>query len=290
LKNDANRNPPAVLLGGGLIAVSAARELGAAGVPVYAVGDAKSDTVGFSKYCSEFVDVGGEGAAEDRLFEWLESGPRGGVVFPCRDDFLEIVANKRSTFEEHGYRMLEYKDDVILDMLDKQRTYELAREAGIPAPRTTRIRRGEELKIADEFGFPCALKPIFSHAFAQHFGGRQKVLVATNHADLEEAWEAFASVGVEVLLTEIIPGPDSQFYSILAYMTEDQEPLFLITKRKYRQYPIEFGLGTYHATDWNPVVAELGTEFLRAVPSNSVLGPITRPTGTLSWPSSERSF
>jgi predicted ATP-grasp superfamily ATP-dependent carboligase len=48
-------------------------------------------------------------------------------------------------------------------------------------------------------------------------------------------------------------------------MSEDQEPLFLITKQKFRQYPIEFGLGSYHATTWNPVVAELGTEFLRAI-------------------------
>jgi D-aspartate ligase len=258
-------NPPAVLLGGGLIAVSAARELGSAGIPVYALGDAKSDTVGFSRYCAEFIDVGGEGFAGERFFSWLESGPRGAVIFPCRDDFLEIVARNRQTIEGSGYRMLEYKDDMILAMLDKERTYELARAVGVPAPRTVVVRSANDLDAAEEIGFPCALKPNYSHAFAEHFGGRQKVLLAESAQELREAWHAFESHDIDVILTEIIPGADDRFHSILTYMAEDQEPLFLITKQKFRQYPIQFGLGSYHATTWNPVVAELGTTFLRAI-------------------------
>jgi D-aspartate ligase len=265
VKTRKKTNPPAVLLGGGLIAVSAARELGSAGIPVYALGDAKEDTVGFSKYCTEFIDVGGEGAGEERFFSWLESGPRGAVIFPCRDDFLEIVARNRPKIEDDGYRMLEYKDDIVLAMLDKQRTYELAREVGVPAPRTIPVWSASDLEAAGEIGFPCALKPVYSHVFAERFGGRQKVLVAENAEQLRDAWQAFDAYGIDVILTEIIPGPDDRFHSILTYMGDDQEPLFMITKQKFRQYPIEFGLGSYHATTRNPAVAELGTAFLRAI-------------------------
>jgi D-aspartate ligase len=265
LKTNANQNPPAILLGGGLIAVATARELGSAGIPVYALGDAKADTVGFSRHCTEFVDIGGLGSPQERFFTWLESGPRGAVVVPCRDDFLEIVARNRSTIEADGYRMLEANDDVVLAMLSKDRTYELARQAGIPAPRTMTIRTADDLGAAAEIGFPCALKPISSHAFAKHFGGRQKVLVAEDRAQLAEAWKTFEALGIGVLLTEIIPGPDDNSHSIFTHMTAEQEPLYLVTKRKFRQYPIKFGLGSYHITTWNPVVAELGMSFVRAV-------------------------
>jgi D-aspartate ligase len=265
LKTKTNANPPAVLLGGGLIAVAAARELGSAGIPVYALGDARSDTVGFSKYCTKFIDIGGLGSPQERLFTWLESGPRGAVVFPCRDDFLEIVARNRSAIENNGYRMIEAKDEVVLAMLDKARTYELAREAGVPAPKTASIRTAADLDVVEEIGFPCALKPLSSYTFAKEFGGRKKVLVADNRAELDMAWEVCESHGLDVLLTEIIPGPDDQYHSIISYMTEEQEPVFLLTKRKFRQYPVKFGLGSYHATNWNPAVAELGASFLRHV-------------------------
>jgi D-aspartate ligase len=67
-----------------------------------------------------------------------------------------------------------------------------------------------------------------------------------------------------MVLTEIIPGRDDAFESYYSYLDENGEPLFEFTKRKLRQYPTRFGLGTYHKTDWNPEVAELGLAFLRA--------------------------
>ena len=49
---------PAILLGGGPIAVSVARSLGRAGIRVYALGSAPPDTVAHSRYCDVFVNLG----------------------------------------------------------------------------------------------------------------------------------------------------------------------------------------------------------------------------------------
>jgi hypothetical protein len=94
--------PPAVLLGGEAIAVSAARSLGA-GVRVYALGDAKFDAVAHCRYCDTFVDLGSGEGVQERWLEWLQKeGPRGAVILPCNDDGLEMIARNRQLLTDLG--------------------------------------------------------------------------------------------------------------------------------------------------------------------------------------------
>ena len=68
-----------------------------------------------------------------------------------------------------------------------------------------------------------------------------------------------------MLVTEFIPGPDDQFSSYYSFLDEEGSPLFHFTKRKLRQFPPRFGGGTYHVTEWQPEVAELGLRFFQGV-------------------------
>jgi predicted ATP-grasp superfamily ATP-dependent carboligase len=68
-----------------------------------------------------------------------------------------------------------------------------------------------------------------------------------------------------MLVTELIPGREDAHCSYYTYIDEHGEPLFHFTKRKLRQYPSNFGLGTYHITDWNPEVAEMGLRFFQGI-------------------------
>jgi predicted ATP-grasp superfamily ATP-dependent carboligase len=147
----------------------------------------------------------------------------------------------------------------MLDVLDKERTHELALETGVPVPRTMTVRDREELaRAADEMDFPAALKPLQAHKFRRLF--TQKGFVAENRSDLESFFSMTEAAGVEMLVTEMVPGPD-QYHSFYTYLDERREPLFTFTKQKLRQYPITFGAGVYHVMDWNEEVAELGLRF-----------------------------
>jgi D-aspartate ligase len=258
--------PPAVLLGGENIAVSAARSLSRLGARVHALGDA-SEPVRASRHCHEFVDVGARKGVADRYLEWLSSdGPRGGAVLPCDDDGLEMIARNRAQLVDWGYSPIEADDEVLLAMLDKDRTYELSRKAGVPTPRTATVRTYEEaVAAADEFSYPCALKPLSSHAFAQHFGILKKVLLVDDREELLREFERTLAVGVEMLVTEIVPGGDDQYFSYYSYLDDKGEPLYHFCKRKLRQWPVHFGLTTYHLTIWDERVAELGLKFFRGV-------------------------
>ena len=260
-------NPPAVLLGGEAIALSVARSLGKVGVPVYALGDATWDPVQHSRHCTAFVDVGARERVGERYLDWLRTrGPRGAVLLPCDDDSLELVARNRAELTELGYVPIEANDEALLAVLDKHRTYELAREVGVPTPRTVTIRTAEDVgRAVAELEFPCALKPVHSHQFAAHFGARKKVWLIRDRAELERTLTEMVALDLEMLATEVIPGGEDRFFAYYSYLDEKGEPLVHFTKQKLRQYPIGFGLGTYHVTVWHPRAAQLGLRFLQGV-------------------------
>ena len=257
-------NPPAVILGGTVTALSVARSLTDAGVTVYVL-DQRDSPVRASRLCAEFVDMGTD-EMQRRMLKWLRSGPHGAVVLACGDEGLELIARHRAELVELGYRPMEADDDVLLAMLDKKRTDDLAREHGIPVPRVMPLRDQADVDaVSSEFRYPCVLKPVHSHVFVRRTGSHAKVLSVENPATLQAEFERLSQLGVEMLVIEVITGPDDEYVSYYSYLDEQGEPLLHLTKRKIRQYPTYFGSGTYHATTRDPEVAEVGLRFLQAV-------------------------
>lgn len=254
---------PAIVIGGEMIGLSVARSLSAAGVPVDGIGH-RDDPLRFSRHRRSFTAVAGGAKGQEDVIEWLRRGPREGVILPCSDEALELVARNRSLLTGLGYTPIEADDEALAAMLDKTRTAALARRLEIDSPRVASAGSLQEARdAADEIGYPCALKPIHSHRFARHFGLDQKVFVAKDSDQLEAAFDRTENLPIELMVTEIIPGPDDAFASYYSYLDEQGTPLFHITKRKLRQFPPRFGLGCFHVTDWNPEVAELGLRFLQ---------------------------
>lgn len=261
-------DPPAVVFGGETIGLSIARSLGRKGVPVYAVGDPVWDGAASSRYCVSFTSIhASEGREEDRWLHWLAtSGPRGAVLMPSTDGAVSLVARHRAELLELGYVPFEANDEVALAMLDKKRTYELAREAGVATPKTVSVEVEEDVvRAIDEVGFPCALKPVHSHVFARHFGIRAKAFVVQTPEELREQLERTVALELAMLVTEIVPGDDDRLLAYSTYLAADGEPLFEFTRSKVRQYPPGFGIGCYQVTRWDPEVAELGLRFFREI-------------------------
>lgn len=258
--------PPAVILGGAVTALSVARSLTDAGVPVWVL-DRGDSPARVSRMRKAFVDVGGEDM-QPRMLRWLRSAPlgAGAVVLAGSDEGLELIARHRTELLELGYIPMEADDEALLAMLDKERTYALAAEHGIPAPRVRQLSDREDVDSASrELSYPCVLKPVHSHVFARRAKLNAKVLTVASPEELRRVCERMSAIGVEMLVTEVISGPDDEYVSYYGYLDEGGEPLLQFTKRKIRQNPPHFGIGTYHATTHDPEVAELGLRFLQAV-------------------------
>ena len=256
--------PPAVLLGGNANAISVARSLARRGVEVTAYGN-QHGHIRFSRAVGDFVHVGRGPRIGDRWMRRLLERRHGAVLLPCDDDALELIATHRDELVDAGYRPFEADDAVVLAMLDKATTYELAAAAGIPTPRVVRITDEASIaKAIDEVGVPSALKPIHSHAFTRVYGGRKAFRVSTP-AELRRLARETREHELEMLAIEVIPGDDDRLCSYYAYIDDEGRTLVELTKRKLRQYPSGFGLGSFEITDAAPDVAAAGAAFFAAV-------------------------
>jgi D-aspartate ligase len=251
--------PPAVLLGGNQgTAISVARSLGKAGVPVYLLADSRAPER-YSRYCT-YLPIPREQNAAEAWAEFL-LGPesddlRGSALLACSDAGIELLLGHREALLKKY--LLDISDrDVQARFLNKLATYELAAAAGIPTPRYWRAESLEEVHAHEaEYPYPLLVKPLLSHRFAAVFS--QKFLVAQDFDELLRHYEAVRLYGVEVLLLEKIPGPDDRLCSYFTYMDEAGTPLLHYTKRVIRRYPENEGLGCYHVSHWDPAVCDLG--------------------------------
>lgn len=269
--------PPVFLLGGRVNALSAIRSLGARGVEVNVLdhqGEAR--LVARSRYCHRYLDTPPGTSTATWWLDHLRTEGRGAVVFPCNDVGLEFLARNQSELVAAGCLPIEADGEALLVALDKEATYRRAREVGVPAPSTVHIRALDDaVNAADTLDFPFAVKPASAHRFWETLQEHPDVLatwldhpkgiVLRDREQFLRVVEPLVALEIEVLATEVVVGPDDLYCSYYTYLDPDGEPLFHFTKRKPRQFPIHFGNGTFHITEWQPDVVELGLRLCRGL-------------------------
>lgn len=257
--------PPALLLGGGCNALSVARSLGRAGVRVYALNTADAYVLS-SRYCKplRLPDSGNDINAWGEYLLGPQSAPfHGSVLLACSDAELEYLAHNREALSRR-YRLDLANPEAHLCVLNKLSTYRQAESAGLPLPRYWSPRTREEVEaLRDTLPFPIVVKPLYSHAYRKRF--TQKLVIAHSFDVVEKAVSTARAAELDVMLVEMVPGPDARLCSYYTYLDESGAPLFHFTKRIIRRSPPVFGGGSYHVTDWIPEVKELGLRFFQAV-------------------------
>lgn len=247
--------PPAVLVGGAANALSVARSLGALGVEVHGLDVAPA--VAASRFVRP-LPLPAAGDREDVVAEYLLGPPgealRGAVVLAGSDVGIMVLARHRERLLE---RFLLDRSDVRaqLGMLDKLRTYEWAREAGVDTPRYWRLDDPADLeRHRAEYVYPLLVKPLLSHRYQARF--HDKFRIAHDLGQLRAAHRDVTAAGLAVMLVELIPGPDTRLSSYNTYLDDTSSPEFDFTKRIIRRNPPNMGLASSHVTDWNPAVRE----------------------------------
>jgi predicted ATP-grasp superfamily ATP-dependent carboligase len=252
-----------IVLGGSANALSIARTLGRAGVSVYAINE-RSSAIHQSRFIRP-IAMPRHATSQD----WLDYllGPRsdplrGSVLLAASDAGVELLANHRG--ELLGRFLLDDSNPKAqLCMLDKLCTYEAALDAGVPTPRFWRIRPDNVEAFRSELIYPLLVKPLHSETFVARFG--RKYFLATSFDEVMAGVHAAAGAGIDVLLMEMIPGPDDRLCSYYTYLDESGEPQFHFTKRIIRRYPMNLGAATYHVTDHIPELRELALALLDQV-------------------------
>jgi D-aspartate ligase len=257
--------PPVLVLGGEENALSIARSFGRHKVPVY-VCAAEGCFAFKSRYCtSALVIPGGESQKnywKRVLLNDENSELAGAVIFPGNDEAVEFLAANRAALAKR-FIIDDALPEISIAMLSKVATLELAQKLGCPAPAFHCVESLQDIaRIEDGIFFPVMVKPVHSHLFRAHFPNR-KYLVAGSKAGLHAKVKEMLDKGLQMIVTEIIPGPDQLQSAYFCYMTRDGKILFEYTHQIFRRFPKNSGSACLTISKRLPATEKAGRQFLQ---------------------------
>ena len=256
----AAQPPLAVVWGLGFNGLGVVRSLGRHGISVIGLESSLHEPGNFSKYCLRLSAPHVERV--DEMVEYLTylgsyirrvSGVRP-ILFASGDPQVALISQNHCTLaEDFVLTVPDYS--VVRYLLDKRAFSQVLQEVGLPGPRTcVPVTTEDAVAFSHSAKYPSIVKPVFSGPFNIQFG---KVIRAGNATELMEAYERARMAGHEVILQEMICGPDSNLHLVAAAYHRDSRLLGAFTFRRIRQYPREFGNGALCVSDYTPQLVDL---------------------------------
>ena len=240
--------PSAVVLGGYYTGVNLVRYLVRRGVTAYCLDNDRSRQAFRSVYGKTLQCPDPDRQPAEWLAFMLDLARKVGgkpVLIPSADAFVSAMARHA---EELGSAYVFCRDSVALQgiLATKRRQYDLAVEHGMPIPRTRFAHSPEEVI---EFGsgaqFPCVIKPVRSYDWWNvprgHLLANRKVVVTTSVGDLKAKYDIVAKVNPEVVVQEVIEGPDTAKLVYLSCYSTDRRRIARCLLRELRTAPIYNG-------------------------------------------------
>ncbi|WP_408607163.1 carboxylate--amine ligase [Lottiidibacillus patelloidae] len=182
------------------------------------------------------------------------------VLYAGADDYVVFISKYRKTLSNY-YLFLFPEHQLIEDLLDKKRTFDLAVKYNIPTAKTFFVNDESELdNVINEIEFPCILKPVFGHAFRKHVN--TKAIHIEDVYQLKKLFPIYSKFG-ELVIQEIIPGDNKAFYKVATFFDDEMNLLALFTLQKNHQFPIEFGTGAHIVSKRIPELVKLGVPILK---------------------------
>lgn len=196
--------------------------------------------------------------------------PARGVLLPTGDAYVLLLSRHEETLARR-FRFALSERDTLEVIADKRQQYEFAARCGIPIPRTLAPVSIDDLRrVPEEIGFPCVVKPASSDIWRQHqtsqgLGGLTKLALAENRADLHREYARMTVGNRGVIVQEQIEGDANQLYAVYAYCSTEGEPSALFIRQELRDWPVDFGNGSYSMAVFDPEIDRLGRKFLARI-------------------------
>jgi predicted ATP-grasp superfamily ATP-dependent carboligase len=241
------------------------RALGLAGIPVafFGLPDASAR---FSRHVRVVLPWIDHWRNQDELVAALMAFGRAQreapVLFPQTDAALLLASRHR---EELGtaFRLMLADAELIEDLVDKGRFQTLACRDDLPVPRSERLcPHPGQPPPALGLSFPLIVKPVVRGIAWGSLGAGGKAMHVGGPQDWAEIWPRLADARSEVVVQELVAGPESAVESYHSYIDESGAIAGEFTGRKIRTSPPRYGYSTAVEVTELPDVAQLGRKVL----------------------------
>lgn len=190
------------------------------------------------------------------------------VLIASADQFVTAISRHVEILQKHFI----FSPGIELHgaLAEKRAQYRLAREHGMPLPRTVFASAIEEV---DAFGrqavFPCLIKPNHFREWqkfpSDHPLSHKKVAVVNNISQLCAAYGSAAAVTPDVILQEVIQGEDSAKLVYLACYDNQGKRIANAMFRELRCDPMGFGPASVTEPVFDREVDEVCNNFLTSM-------------------------
>lgn len=174
------------------------------------------------------------------------------VLVPINTVTVRRVVKHKSELEAYtNIPFLPY--DRLRIGLDKAKTIEVAREVGIPRPKTLLPDEVDLDAVGPELGYPVVVKPAFG-------SNRTGLSVCGSRDELERAYRETRDQFGPTLLQEFVPnGGERGVYTLYDRSSELSR---VTVQRRIRSYPPAGGASTYRETVEDPALRRLADDLL----------------------------
>jgi len=265
---------PVVLLGegyAGATMMAVVRSLGRHDVRVSVFSSHPHSPARYSRYCRYFRApdaVREPDALQKLLIEHVKSRHHPPVLFPIGDGEVTFLSDRAEELSPY-FRFNIASSQLLHGLANKQSQYKIAAKAGVAMPETYFGLNSTNLH-EHAVQFPVVIKPIYSHFWP--WRGKTKGLSAENTAQLEIRLKELESRNIPVIVQSIIPGPPSELYTVVVYISKNQTKPVVASLRKLRHFPLDFGFGSLNETVHIVRLEQQAVRFLNTIAFTGVCG------------------
>jgi D-aspartate ligase len=191
------------------------------------------------------------------------------VLIPSADQFVSAISEHADQLSS-CFTFLRAASATQALLATKQRQYDIAASHGLPTARTRFVRSLEELEeFASSARFPCLIKPIHCREWermpADHPLLGEKLALAASPQKLAEQYRSVAAYTPEVVVQEVIEGPDTAKLCYMSCYSRTGALLGSCIVRQVRTDPIYFGSASVVEPVNDPEAHTLSDAFLREI-------------------------
>ncbi len=253
------RQPLACVVG----TIDLVRALGIAGIRS-AVVSPPGDFARFSRHTKARIDsVDASREPEilvERLLRWGSEQASPPVLYYDGDFKLLAISRARETLAQ-AFKFVLPEAGLAEDLVDKSRFAALVERHALPVPPSVQLVPGDSAPIAD-LRFPLVIKPLTRQNDAWEPLANGKAIEVESPSELRALWPRLNDAGLELLMQELIPGPETLVESYHAYIDAEGSTAGEFTGRKIRTYPTRYGYSTALEITFEHDVVESGREIL----------------------------
>ena len=256
--------------------VAAIRSLARAGIPLIGVKTTTVTQECYSRYLWRPVVVE---PREEELLPFLASlgQKEGGVIFPVYDQYIRLVSMHAESLSKR-FVLTVPPWEILSRVMDHERLYEIARQAGLDTPVFMKPRDEADLDsiIAglDLVHREYLLKTIPAIGPAELRTGRAtKVAGADPEAVRASCIEIFSRLGEYPLIVEVVPGEANRCYAVTMVVDRNQTPLLTYCTQRLKLqlysrggfvHPYELGSNVYCESVRDEEAIEAATRLVKA--------------------------